>query len=148
MTNPKSYKTFTIRFRKTNKREAAILRVLEDLNLDVHKSVNQFVVDAVEYYFDDRELIGPTADAGKQRYVTRTELEEVVSNLDSKMQETKEEIKSQVYEDVIKVVLGSTMVSGNTMLAQMLQGNSDTQPVSEQTYEEDDSLLDDVMKWS
>ena len=153
MNNDNMYQRFTLRFRKNNKREAAILRVLDDLNLEIHKSKNQFIVDAIEYYmahFDDKELIGPTADAGKQRYISRTEMNGILEDINDDIQVAKDEIRSQLYEDMLKLFIGGS----NFMNAALtIQTNNNSfpsevaQPNLEQS-EEDDSLVDDVMKWS
>ena len=155
MSIPKQYKAFSIRFRKTDKREAAILRVLEDLNLDIHKSINQFIVDAVEYYiahFDDKELIGPTADAGKQRYISRVEFNEAIMKMNNDLEDAKEEIKNQLYEEMLKLIIGGSFMNVNAVLPQTNNiANEKTNVETEkqtQNEEEDESLIDDVMKWS
>ena len=153
MGNPQKYRILTIRFRKSDKRESAILRVLEDLNLDIHKSVNQFVIDAVEYYiahFDDKELIGPTSDAGKQRYISRVEMNRELQRIEDEIKAGKEEIRTQLYEDMLKLFIGSANMVNRSVIVQ----NEDTgnkQPGDRDTVqhaEEDESVIDDVMKWS
>lgn len=153
MTNQNKYKSMTFRLRKNDKREAAIIRVLDDLNLNIHKSINQFIIDAIEYYiahFDDHELIGPTSDAGKRRYVTRVEMNEALEKITDEVQTTKEEIKNQLFEEMLKLFVGGMNISNRSVIIHSEDSNM-TQPnegVTEQEVEEDKSLIDDVMKWS
>lgn len=144
------YKTYTIRLRENNRRENAIMSVIEGVSLNEDRSLNQFLIDAVEYYLanmDESGYINSTENSSKNRYVLQCEMESELAGIRREMQELKQEIIMEVYEKMLSVLLANAM--NTTVIKEDNQRSSDNQDnLISQTEEEDDSLIEDVMKWS
>lgn len=144
------YKTYTIRLRENNRRENAIMSVIEGVSLNEDRSLNQFLIDAVEYYLanmDESGYINSTENSSKNRYVLQCEMESELAGIRREMQELKQEISMEVYEKMLSVLLANAM--NTTVIKEDNQRSSDNQDnLISQTEEEDDSLIEDVMKWS
>ncbi|MDO5381569.1 MAG: hypothetical protein Q4F06_02460 [Eubacteriales bacterium] len=144
------YKTYTIRLRENNRRENAIMSVIEGVSLNEDRSLNQFLIDAVEYYLanmDESGYINSTENSSKNRYVLQCELESELAGVRREMQELKQEISMDVYEKMLSVLLSNAMNPTSVMVDN--QRNLDNQDnLVSHVEEEDDSLIEDVMKWS
>ena len=148
--NKYNYRTYTIRLKMDDPQQAKIVNVLDDLNKVIHKSVNQFVVDAIEFYmqhFDEAQLT--KADSIKQyesEYVTEERLKEALSERDNKIPEIicEQLIRMIGNNFVFANVLGTAQV-GNSVISQTV---SDEREETDSDFVEDEALLDDVMKWS
>lgn len=145
-----NYKTYSIRLKLDDPQQAKIANILENLNKVVHKSVNQFVVDSIEFYmqhFTEAQLIKSKGEHHSDtEYVTEERLQRVLSDRDSRIPEI-------VCEQLIR------MIGNNMVLANMIGATPVNVTASEQkpiindetegeTIIEDEALLDDVMKWS
>ena len=97
----------SLRLNLDNEQHRRVERVLADLNLDVHKSINQFLVEAVDCYI--RKLEGTELtyeDVPKKQdsnYITRDELEQM-----------RIEIKDELQKEMIGV-LASSLITGNVV---------------------------------
>lgn len=144
------YKTYTIRLRENNRRENAIMSVIEGVSLNEDRSLNQFLIDAVEYYLanmDESGYINSTENSSKNRYVLQCEMESELAGIRREMQELKQEISMDVYEKMLSVLLSNAMNPTSVMADN--QRNLDNQDnLVSHVEEEDDSLIEDVMKWS
>ena len=97
----------SLRLNLDNEQHRRVERVLADLNLDVHKSINQFLVEAVDCYI--RKLEGTELtyeDVPKKQdsnYITRDELEQM-----------RIEIKDELQKEMIGV-LASSLITGKVV---------------------------------
>ena len=97
----------SLRLNLDNEQHRRVQRVLADLNLDVHKSINQFLVEAVDCYI--RKLEGTELtyeDVPKKQdsnYITRDELEQM-----------RIEIKDELQKEMIGV-LASSLITGKVV---------------------------------
>lgn len=97
----------SLRLNLDNEQHRRVERVLADLNLDVHKSINQFLVEAVDCYI--RKLEGTELtyeDVPKKQdsnYITRDELEQM-----------RIEIKDERQKEMIGV-LASSLITGKVV---------------------------------
>ena len=74
-------------------------------------------------------------------------MESELAGIRREMQELKQEISMEVYEKMLSVLLANAM--NTTVIKEDNQRSSDNQDnLIGQTEEEDDSLIEDVMKWS
>ena len=114
---------FTVRLSYNNPEHMKVLGILDNLNKDMHKSKNRFIVNAILYYVDSLNNESTiSGNAVKSSYVTEKELE-------GKLKELKSELKSEIYEEILKAALG-------------------VKPPSPDTVESYDNVLDKVMSWS
>jgi len=70
------------RLSKCNAQHISVNKILRDLNPDVVKSKNQYIVDAIEYYTnaldkDDLTLTGAIEKEKRNSFVTRGDLEKI-----------------------------------------------------------------------
>ena len=93
-----------VRLSLDNEQHCRVHKVLTELNTEIHKSVNQFIVDAVDHYIrclNDESLVKgagePKKDAG---YITRDDLDGIRSEL-------KNEVKSEII-----MLLGAALGAG------------------------------------
>ena len=78
--------------------------VLSDLNTEVHKSVNQFLIDAADCYIsklEGQELTnGEKQKPGECLYITKEDLDQI-----------RREIKDELQKEMI-IILGSALAGG------------------------------------
>lgn len=91
-----------------NEQHRRVNRVLADLNTDIHKSVNQFITDAVDFYIHSMSGENLVKGDGERKkaegYVTRDEL-------DGMWAETKNEVKNEI------ILLLATALGGGAVRA-------------------------------
>lgn len=113
-----------VRLNLDNEQHCRVHKVLAELNTEIHKSVNQFIVDAVDYYIrslNDESLVKgaeePKKDAG---YITREDLDGIRS-----------ELKSEVKNEII-MLLGAALGAGTVRVAEGSMGRMATENVAKE----------------
>lgn len=94
---------FSLRMNLKNEQHSKIYKVLAALDKDVHKSENQFILNAIDFYiqsFDDDGIMDVLRQKDKLRYVTADDLEDM-----------RREIESSMKDELIRL-LGSAMMGG------------------------------------
>ena len=90
-----------------NEQHRRIHMVLTDLNTNVHKSVNQFLIDATDAYIrklEGNELTNEEkAQPEEHLYITRDDLEKI-----------RREIKDELQKEMISI-LGSALITGKVI---------------------------------
>ena len=108
---------------------------LAGLNLDVHKSINQFLVEAADAYISRLEGSDLTyEDVPKKeevRYITRDDLEEL-----------RREIKDELQKEMISI-LGSALITGKVI--QMPEVRTVRENTNQKENEEDMSVNETTM---
>lgn len=111
-----------LRMNLDNEQHRRVHLVLSDLNTDVHKSVNQFLIDAADSYIsrlEGKELTRDEKQPEECRYVTKEDLEKI-----------RREIKDELQREII-VTLGTALAGGKviqvpqTIPAKEAEGNTD-----------------------
>lgn len=95
-----------LRMNLDNEQHRRVHSVLAELNTDVHKSVNQFLIDAAYSYISrlaGNELTKEPEQMGECLYVRREELEQI-----------RREIKDELQREVI-VTLGTALAGGKVI---------------------------------
>lgn len=97
----------SLRLNLDNEQHRRVEKVLAGLNLDVHKSINQFLVEAADAYISRLEGSDLTyEDIPKKeevRYITKDDLEEL-----------RKEIKDELQKEMISI-LGSALITGKVI---------------------------------
>ena len=151
---------FSLRLNYDNSDHLRIMDTLDDLNLEVHKSKNQFVVNALIHYMDFLKNDTLTCTAERQRkereksYVTK-------EYVDSLVKDMSEALKSKLYEDLMRFLVGAMVSSGmgkaypvetveNFTQDGSGMDNSDSVKPDDltETLGQYDSVLSQVMSWS
>lgn len=91
-----------LRINLNNEQHRRVHRVLKDLNTDVHKSVNQFLIDAADYYITMLQE-GVTKEekrSAESQYITWDDMDRI-----------RKEIKDEMQREII-MVLGTALAGG------------------------------------
>jgi hypothetical protein len=111
----KNNKQYSFHLNLNNPDHLKIYRTLEDLNLDIHKSISSFVIKAVVQYINsasrsDITNAGKTEKENLEGYVTRRELEGM-----------KLEIKAEIMKEVAQLFGNSAMNSQGAASPALMQ---------------------------
>ena len=94
---------FTVRLNMLNPAHVTINKVLNELNLDIFKSKNQFFIDAVTYYIENygqEELTQPKKKKTPQ-YVSTDDMDIIEERI---RQAAKEEARQEANKEVMTMV--------------------------------------------
>lgn len=132
------FRNFTIRLSGENEQHIKVRNLLEDLNMDIHKSKSQFIIDAIEFYFNsfnEAELTNSGLERQqkcREEYVSREEMKKAISDL-----------KAEVYGKVLQLYGGSVLLQ-NLNMPQTDKGHNNVEEVEPEI---EDEVLDAAMKW-
>ncbi len=102
-------------------------KILTGLNTDIHKSVNQFLIDATDFYIrslNDEELVKGAGEQKKDKgYITKDDFSSI-----------KEELKSEVKSEII-MLLGAALGGGAVRAAEGGMGRMVVETVARETEE-------------
>lgn len=122
--------TRTLRLNLTNDQHLKVAKVIKNLNPDIYKSQNQFIVDALEFYIDNYgsdEFVTPKDD-GKGKYVKREEFELLGELLNRKaIEAAKDEVTKMWGPMVVDIVAALTKVEKQTAEIPQIEIDDDTQ---------------------
>lgn len=117
-----------IRMNLNNEQHRRVHSVLSELNTKVHKSVNQFLIDAADSYINrlaGNELIREEEQPEECLYVTREELEQI-----------RRELKDELQREMI-IILGSALTGGMSQAIQekdvLVQENAEIETEADET---------------
>lgn len=124
----------SLRLNLNNEQHLRVHKVLKDLNISIHKSLNQFLVEAVDFYvksFNEEDLTNQALMQKQEgdRYITRVDLLEI-----------KKEIHDEVKDEIIR--LFGIVMTGGQAISLSLKGKED-----ETRSEEDSIMLDLADRW-
>lgn len=91
-----------VRCSRNNPQHVYVNKILSDLNMDIYKSKNQFIIDAVEAYCrmlnqDDLTVNATIERARKEGYVRRKDLDEIKKDICSRVvKEVQQEVISML----------------------------------------------------
>ncbi len=98
-----------VRLNIDNEQHCRVHKILTELNKEIHKSVNQFIVDAVDFYIrslNDESFVRETERQKDAGYITRDDLDGI-----------REELKNEVRSDII-MLLGAALGAGNMRVSE------------------------------
>jgi hypothetical protein len=147
-------KKHTVRLKYDVPEQAELIHILENLNKHVHGSVNQFFIDAAQFYishFSEEELVNKGAIIHNRKELMTREA------YGADRERLKSEIKTELYEDIIKAfgigaftsnmgvrITDSTL---NKSVQTKVVTNSDMSENNEQP-EVLDEVMSDLMSWT
>lgn len=107
-----------VRLNLDNEQHCRIHKVLAGLNRDIHKSVNQFIIDAIDFYIrslDDRNFAKGAKEQEKDAgYITKDDLGGIRAELER-------EVKNEII-----MLLGAALGAGTMKAAEGAAGRNDT----------------------
>ena len=109
-----------------DEQQRRVNKVLAGLNKDIHKSVNQFITDAIDFYansFKDESLLREAGERKKkeEEYILRSDLEGI-----------REELKNEVKNEII-ILLGAALGGGAARMAEGSMGKTVMETVAKET---------------
>lgn len=146
---------FTVRLNMLNPAHVTINKVLNELNLDIFKSKNQFFIDAATYYIENygqEELTQPKKEK-EPEFVSTEDMDAIEQRI---RQAAKEEVRQEANKEVMTMVgslLAAIQAGGGTMpvispdnVAVVAVTKSISDEESED-YEEDEALVQNALGW-
>ena len=109
-----------------DEQQRRVNKVLAGLNKDIHKSVNQFITDAIDFYansFKDESLLREAGERKKkeEEYILRSDLEGI-----------REEVKNEVKNEII-ILVGAALGGGAARMAEGSMGKTVMETVAKET---------------
>lgn len=116
----------TYRLNLDDEQQRRVNKVLAGLNKDIHKSVNQFITEAIDFYansFGDENLLKETGEQKKKedKYISKSDLDGI-----------REELINDVKNEII-ILLGAALGSGAARLAEGSMGKTVMGTVAKET---------------
>lgn len=129
-----------------DEQQRRVNKVLVGLNKDIHKSVNQFITDAIDFYansFGDESQLRETEERKKkeEEYILRSDLDGI-----------REELKNEVKNEII-ILLGAALGGGAARMAEGSMGRTVTETVAKETAagntaeDTDPTMMELVENW-
>ena len=134
----------SVRLNLDNEQHCRIQKVLAELNTDIHKSVNQFIVDAVDFYIrslNDESLVKDAGEPKKNAgYISRDDLDSI-----------RAELKSEVKNEII-MLLGAALGAGGVRVTEAASGRNNMDAAAVEAAEDrkepdDPTMLELVDNW-
>lgn len=126
-----SCRHLSLRLNYNNPEHLRIMDMLDDLNTDVHKSKNQFILTAISYYMDAMKNGNLTYTAKREQeereaaFATKDYVDESLAKMAGK-------VKTEIYEEMIRF-LGSMAfgaAANHGLVIQSGESNTSFMPVS------------------
>ena len=146
---------FTVRLNMLNPAHVTINKVLNELNLDIFKSKNQFFIDVATYYIENygqEELTQPKKKKTPQ-YVLTEDMDAIEERI---RQAAKEEARQEANKEVMTMVgsmLAAIQAGGGAMLVMNKTdvavgvGTRSISDDASEDYEEDEALVQNALRW-
>lgn len=122
-----------LRLNLQNEQHQRIQNVLATLDKDIHKSENQFIIKAIDFYiksFEDCGTIEKIPQKKTPEYITRDDLTDF-----------RKEIESEVKDEIIRL-LGAAMIGGS--IARVQESRTGTETVQEAETEEGNPVVSEL----
>ena len=123
-----------LRLNMQNEQHQRIQKVLEGLNKDIHKSENQFIIKAVDFYirsFEEDDIVEKQHQNRKPEYVTVEAIEGI-----------RKELESSMKDELIRL-LGTAITGGITVRA----ADSSNKCVQEESEENNPYAAEAANRW-
>ncbi len=137
-----------VRLNLDNEQHCRVHRVLAALNTDIHKSVNQFIVDAVDSYISSLSCGGIVRAAGEQGDKERFSGSGIAGIREEMKNEIKNEIKDEIKNEII-TLLASALGGGTARAAEDIMGRTGAAAETSAGAKEpdDQTMMDLVDGW-
>ncbi|MBO5088792.1 MAG: hypothetical protein J6C01_08960 [Lachnospiraceae bacterium] len=136
-----------VRFSLEDERDRRIYKTLNELNLDIHKSKNKFIKNAIDAYIN-----GINADNSPFMYAGNAGVTEKA--LEMRLEQIKSEIRTELYQEFMAVFMkaGLNNLSLGTQQMMPMQQANILVPTEKENEVLDNApteeMMEDIMKWS
>ena len=129
---------FTVRLNMLNPAHVTINKVLNELNLDIFKSKNQFFIDAATYYIENYG----------QEELTQPKKEKEPEFVSTEDMEANKEVMTMVGSLLAAIQAGGGAMSVmNKANAAMKTGTKSISDEESEDYEDDETLVQSALRW-
>lgn len=144
---------FTVRLNMLNPAHVTINKVLNELNLDIFKSKNQFFIDAATYYIENYGQEELTQPKKEPEFVSTEDMKAIEERI---RQAAKDEARQEANKEVMTMVgslLAAIQAGGGAMSvmnkadAAMETGTKSISDEESEDYEEDETLVQSALRW-
>lgn len=144
---------FTVRLNMLNPAHVTINKVLNELNLDIFKSKNQFFIDAATYYIENYGQEELTQPEKEPEFVSTEDMEAIEERI---RQAAKDEARQEANKEVMTMVgslLAAIQAGGGAMPVispDNVAVGAVTKSISDEEsedYEEDEALVQNALGW-
>ena len=133
----------SLRLNLANEQYRRVETILSDLNTDVHKSLNQFTIEALDHYIQylNGKVLLHNDDIKNEvlDYVTRDDFEKAVNGLKDKIAI---EVRKEVFE-----MLASTLLTGMTLQESAVKNVVKVTEEGQEQEETDETMLGIASSW-
>lgn len=150
----RQYEQFCLRFSMDNRQHTKLYRVMENLDPEIYKSKNQFIMNALEHYVDGCGEDNLTIKGRKKSEVEYLSKEEFLED----RQKIKDEIRIELYQELIVYLANSSMAGAMRQVAGAINpvaentlsdvGRTEQEADSTEGISNVSEVIEDVMKWS
>lgn len=133
------YEQFCLRFSMDNPQHVKLFRIINDLDMDIYRSKNQFIMEALDAYVSggsEEDFRTKKADS-KEAYVTKKEMEHMKAEL-------REDIRKELYRDLI-VHMADTLMGA--VVRQPVIAEQEGTDVKKEEHPVSEEMMENVMKW-
>lgn len=141
------YEQICVRFHLDEERDRRLFQQITSLDGEKFRSKNQFILQAIERYM---EQMGENVIPEAKRYASKKELQAVQENMEQLKVQLKNEIRTELYEQILGVLTGNTVANIALRERNQYPMVEKKMQKTEESFDlgSGEDVLDDVMKWS
>ena len=141
------YEQICVRFHLDEERDRRLFQQITSLDGEKFRSKNQFILQAIEWYM---EQMGENVIPESKRYASKKELQAVQENMEQLKVQLKNEIRTELYEQILGVLTGNTVANIALRERNEYPMVEKKMQMTEESFDlgSGEDVLEDVMKWS
>ena len=128
----------SLRLNMDNEQHQRVEKVLADLNTEIHKSVNKFIVDSIDFYIrslDGENLVAQSGGKKEKEYLTREDLAGIYAD-----------IREQARDEVVRM-LGMALVGSQAPAVTAVPPDASANTGNMEGTEEDHIMAELASGW-
>ena len=145
----KDVEQFNLRLNLNNPNHLKIYRTFQDLNTDIHKSRNNFIIEALLRYIngisaEDLTFTGAKKKQEADRYVTQSEIAELETRITAKVMKEVAEMMGRAALGNQGMMINPMMMQSYMQMAQTTQQEAPKENETKDVTEEEDATLQEM----
>ena len=145
----KDVEQFNLRLNLNNPNHLKIYRTFQDLNTDIHKSRNNFIIEALLRYIngisdEDLTFTGAKKKQEADRYVTQSEIAELETRITAKVMKEVAEMMGRAALGNQGMMINPMMMQSYMQMAQTTQQEAPKENETKDVSEEEDATLQEM----
>ena len=145
----KDVEQFNLRLNLNNPNHLKIYRTFQDLNTDIHKSRNNFIIEALLRYIngiseEDLTITGAKKKQEADRYVTQSEIAELETRITAKVMKEVAEMMGIAALGNQGMMINPMMMQSYMQMAQTTEQEAPKENETKDVTEEEDATLQEM----